>query len=269
MSEPTSPLPRVRSNRWLRWARIVIYIALGLGILWPHVRNAREAAHRSMCQGHLKQLGGALHEYHATCGSFPPAFVLGPDGRPWHSWRVLILPYLGCQGLYDEYRFDEPWDGPNNRELLAKMPDVFACPSRPQNAKAELLAKFSFGLLGGKGDRSSTANGYTNYAVPFGARCIFRGELPVAIRDIFDGTSNTVLVGECAHARIPWTKPEDIDHALHSKLSDPDGFSSDHDQGCNFVMADGRVRFIKYDLPHATVDDIFTRNDVEFRDSSF
>ena len=59
----------------------------------------------------------AVANYHETFGSFPPAFVNGPDGTPWHSWRVLILPYLQQQKLYESYNFAEPWNGPNNRTL--------------------------------------------------------------------------------------------------------------------------------------------------------
>src|SRR6185295_15143515 len=102
-SAPDSPLPPVTRNRWLRWARIafvsyvlflVIRTTLILGFMWHPVMEAREASHRSQCQSNLKQLGQALRNYHDVYGSFPPAFVPGPDGRPWHSWRVLILPYL-------------------------------------------------------------------------------------------------------------------------------------------------------------------------------
>jgi hypothetical protein len=45
---------------------------------------------------------------------------------------VLILPQLGRDDLYGEYRFDEPWNGPNNKALVARMPDVYACPSNDQ-----------------------------------------------------------------------------------------------------------------------------------------
>src|SRR5262249_58412844 len=58
----------------------------------------------------------------------PPAVIAGPDGKPWHSWRVLLLPYLGEGNLYNRYHFDEPWDGPNNRQLLDSMPGVFRDP---------------------------------------------------------------------------------------------------------------------------------------------
>jgi hypothetical protein len=65
---------------------------------------------KATCEARLRQIGLALQNYHDQHGSFPPAYTLGPDNKPWHSWRVLILPQLGEQKLYQEYRFDEPWD---------------------------------------------------------------------------------------------------------------------------------------------------------------
>src|SRR5262245_42706847 len=114
-------------QRWRRFARAVLVVLILVLVvclmLYGPVMQAREVSWRSSCKCYLKQFGLALQNYHDTYGSFPPAFVLGPDGRPWHSWRVLILPFMECDPLYREYRFNEPWDGPNNRKLLAKMPE--------------------------------------------------------------------------------------------------------------------------------------------------
>lgn len=77
---------------------------------------------------HLKQIGLALHNFHSAHRSFPPATIMGPDRKPWHSWRVFLLPYLGQKELYNRYKFDEPWNGPNNKMLIAEMPDVFHDP---------------------------------------------------------------------------------------------------------------------------------------------
>ena len=73
----------------------------------------------------LRQIVVALHSFHDVHGFFPPAVVLGPDGKPWHSWRVLVLPYLEMNHVYEQYRFDEPWDGPHNKQLLAEAPPVY------------------------------------------------------------------------------------------------------------------------------------------------
>lgn len=229
-----------RVNRTVTIIRRTILIGMCLAgltaaMLTPFVLKAREAARQSNCKGHLKALAVALHNYHDHFGSFPPAFVRGPDGQAWHSWRVLILPYLDQTPLYEEYNFAEPWDGPNNRKLISRMPDTFGCPSRP-----------------------SSSEGFTSYAGVSGPRSIFRGSKTVKIGEILDGTLKTAFLGECARIRIPWTKPDDIDITLHPKLDDFNGFSSLHYDGVHFMFGDGAVRFLKLSTPQWEIDEIYT-----------
>ena len=157
-----------------------------------------------------------------------------------HSWRVLILPYLDEAALYNEYNFAEAWDGPNNSRLLARMPRVYACPSH---------------LPPGPDPNTNTA-----YAGVFGDHCVFRGSEPVAIKDITDGTSNTLLVGEVSNANIPWMKPEDIDVKLHPTIGAAGEFGSDHAGGAHFLMCDGTVRFLSTGINLQTLQGLFTRD---------
>src|SRR5262245_23505539 len=83
---------------------------------------AADAQHLGRSFNNLKQIGLALHAFHDVHQHLPPAFVTGPDNRPWHSWRVLLLPFIDQAALYTRYKFDEPWDGPGNRTLLYEMP---------------------------------------------------------------------------------------------------------------------------------------------------
>jgi hypothetical protein len=78
------------------------------------IQVARTAARRAQSMNNLKQINLALLNYESTYGTFPPAYIADADGKPMHSWRVLILPFMEQQALYDRYNFDEPWDGPNN-----------------------------------------------------------------------------------------------------------------------------------------------------------
>ena len=104
-------------------------IGMAIALLLPAVQAAREAAHIMACTQNLKQIGLAMQGYHQNYGCFPPAFVADKQGKPKHSWRVLILPFLGEQELYSKYRFDEPWNGPHNMALVLQMPKVYRCPS--------------------------------------------------------------------------------------------------------------------------------------------
>ena len=67
----------------------------------------------------------AVANYHETYGCFPPAYVADRDGKPMHSWRVLILPFLEQQELYNAYNFAEPWNGPNNRKLAGRVGNIY------------------------------------------------------------------------------------------------------------------------------------------------
>jgi prepilin-type processing-associated H-X9-DG protein len=216
---------------------LMMCAAVPVALLLPAVQQAREAARRSQCKNNLKQIGLALHNYSATYGTFPPAFLADSDGKPMHSWRVLILPYLGEQSLYNEYNFSEPWDGPNNSRLLARMPGVYACPSDPAS-----------------GPKTNTS-----YAGAFGEHCVFRGTEPVGIKDIIDGASNTLLVGE-VKASIPWMKPEDVDIKLYPSIGSAGGFGSYHAGGAQFTMCDGSVRFISQSVAQPTLDALYTRD---------
>jgi hypothetical protein len=160
----------------------------------------------------VRQIAMAMHRFHGEYNCFPPAVLRGPDGQPWHSWRVLILPYLNEQALYDEYRLDEPWDSPRNRKLLARMPDVYSDPA--------------FGKQTGADER-----GYAHYAVvtttakvppsAFTVEGLQLKKLPAILpgeggrrnhAHLSDGVSRSPLVGAVGpEAEIPWTKPQDIE----------------------------------------------------------
>ena len=106
---------------------VVIMSVLMYFLVRANHGGGREAARRSQCCSHLKQIGLALQAYHSEHGTLPPPDVLGSEGQPAHSWRVLILPYLDEKELYDRYNLDEPWNGPNNRQLADQMPEAYKC----------------------------------------------------------------------------------------------------------------------------------------------
>src|SRR5262249_35014844 len=126
-----------QAGKWAGSAvRIVLLVGLfgllylGLFTRWP-IGGAREAARRMQCSNNLKHIGLALPNYHDDYRSLPPAYIADAEGRPMHSWRVLILPYLEQKSLYDKYDFSEPWNGPNNSKLHDQIIQAFCCPSRP------------------------------------------------------------------------------------------------------------------------------------------
>jgi hypothetical protein len=122
-------------------------------------------------------------------GSLPPPYLAGPDGKPWHSWRVLILPYIEEKELFDRYRFDEPWDRPNNSVLSKTVPSIFLCPS---NA-------YQFA-------------GTTNYFAVVGPQTAWRAGQGRSLDQFPDGAGQTILLIE-AHGRGGnWLAPRDISY---------------------------------------------------------
>ena len=106
------------------WVKVVAILTLSFGMLVLAAPTHSHHEFRSR-QSAIKQIATALAQYEADYGRLPPPTVNDKHGRPLHSWRVLILPYLGHGELYSQYRFNEPWNGPHNRQLSELIPPVY------------------------------------------------------------------------------------------------------------------------------------------------
>src|SRR5262249_15119582 len=83
---------------------------------------------QQISENNLKQITLALIQYSDNFARMPPAVVYGPNGQPLYSWRVLILPYIEQQPLYQQFHLNEPWDSPHNMALLSQMPKTYQHP---------------------------------------------------------------------------------------------------------------------------------------------
>ena len=188
-----------RSRAKLVIGGVGLAVVLGLAaLLWRAAFLAREAALEAWSQSPLNQLQLALHNYHDQYGCFPPAYLPDEEGRPMHSWRVLILPYIEGEELYRAYSFDEPWNGPNNIQLADRMPHIYHCPTEPES------------------------NSMTNYVVLVGKDTAFPFGKPTSYKDFRDGLGNTILLAEIADSDIVWLQPRDL-------LVDEMSFSINHE----------------------------------------
>jgi hypothetical protein len=160
-----------------------------VALLLPAVQASREAARRSQSMNNVKQILLAMLNHHDARKSFPAHANYSADGKPLLSWRVHILPYLEQQALYNQFHLDEPWDSEHNKQLIAQMPLVYLDPSS--------------GL--------SSGEGRTHYLGVKGPGMVFNGTKDgVSLREIKDGTSNTIAVLQVNNARAAtWTKPDD------------------------------------------------------------
>jgi prepilin-type processing-associated H-X9-DG protein len=213
-----------------------------VALLLPAVQAAREAARRTSCSNNLKQIALAFHNYHDTHKTFPPAYIPDEDGNPKHSWRVLILPFLEQQALYEQYDFNEPWDSPNNLIVGNTAIPVYCCPSNPA--------------------QSMLPNG-TSYMVVTGPNTVFNGGQATSIREILDGTANTILVVETAGSGVTWSQPVDIDASnvtFPLDARNPNSTGSFHPGGIQVAMCDGSVRFVSDAIARAVWDAMVTKD---------
>jgi hypothetical protein len=136
-------------------------------------------------ENNLKQIALAWHNYHDTHGHFPSNEV-SKDGKALLSWRVQLLPYMEAEGLYKQFKLDEPWDSDHNKKLIDRMPKLYA----PVRGKAD--------------------PGITYCQVFTGKHGLIKSGQKLGFAGITDGSSNTLFCVE-AGKPVTWTKPDDLD----------------------------------------------------------
>ncbi len=171
------------------------------------VTAARQQAPIVESENNLRQLALAMHNYHDTYLALPSHANYGRKddakgaAKPLLSWRVHLLPFVERVDLYEQFRFDEPWDSDHNKKLIAKMPSIYRSP----------------GLELGEGK--------TCYVVPVGADTKYGTMFPPGattantgrvakgqhgFSTIIDGTANTLMILEVPPQKaVTWTRPDD------------------------------------------------------------
>ncbi len=288
---------------------VIAIIAILVALLLPAVQQAREAARRSSCKNNLKQLGLAMHNYHDTHRVFPPGYVdergsggTIADNEPHWSWTAMILPFVEQGPLFDQINVgSSPRVVMANASNLQAMGNPIASFRCPSDAGAPLVqSNLGQRVIDSNGTDVGTA--VMNYVGVNNSRNIRRtsGSNPASnavglffrdsrtsFRDITDGTSNTLLVGERAwkvrttpifagslfvlrdmNAGGPAEAHGDqgMLGAMGSTITSINGnpatqgnrqmFASQHDGGAQFVLADGSVRFISENIDHNISDPI-------------
>ncbi|MBI3461770.1 MAG: DUF1559 domain-containing protein [Planctomycetes bacterium] len=199
---------------------VIAIIGILIALLLPAVQAAREAARRIQCGNNLKQMGLALHNYHGKYGRFP----MGVFGVFMHSWQLAILPEVEQGTLMAQVDFNpilqngaprfgsgNP-NGPNGKLLNLYTPVFNWCPSstaprlmRATGNNGEKLGTSSYNGIAGSTTSPTVATDPTG-----GGRCVASNQgyacangvlIPnrsVKISDVSDGTTNTLMVGECS-----------------------------------------------------------------------
>lgn len=289
MNDQTSISHDRRAFTLIELLVVIAIIGILVALLLPAVQQAREAARRTQCTNNLKQIGLAFHNYLSTHRRFPPGWVeqawgdvtLNPGGNPLNGfgWGAMLLPQLDQGPVYAQIRFDHPIYGEpdrdanlpglqNNATLAANVVlSVFRCTSDRGPP-----AQDNYGNIG---QLTIAAHALSNYVGCYGTSFIydngsnsdpgdgmFHRNSSRSERDVSDGLSNVILVGERKWSgKYPdatpvfgdsyWSGTPDnwlmdtlgttgVD--LNSEHSAK--FGSEHDSGASFLFGDGSVHFL-------------------------
>ncbi len=277
---------------------VIAIIAVLIALLLPAVQAAREAARRAGCINNLKQIGLGLHNYHQALDSFSIGYVAAPNAdtnvtTPGWGWAAAILPFLEQPALYNGANVALPIEDPTNSTVRLTPLAIYTCPTD------RFTGRFT---LADAGNNPIADAQTTSYVGSFGrdvnisktpdlGNGMFIRNRSFGLRDITDGSSQTILVGErgAVLTRVPWagainggicvvtpgspsqstrtkTAPveplarADTGGAPGNLFFDPDDFFSPHPSGIHFLMADGSVKFIKASISSAVYGGLCSRN---------
>jgi len=277
---------------------VIAVVALLVGLLVPAVQKVRSAAARAQCMNNLKQIGLALHNYHGSANSFPPGYIsnydaAGNDTGPGWGWAAFILPQMEQQNLYGAIQFSQGIEAAANSSVRVQPVSSFICPSdnlpptwtamqydATENPIGAICTVASASYVGVFGISEPGVDGEGIF---------FRGS-NIRIVDITDGTSQTMMVGERS---FQWCQATWVGSITNASMAPPPGspaaggfenasgfvlghtfegnggpgspgtevnqFSSQHDQGSNFLFADGHVQFLSVSTNHQVYQALSTR----------
>lgn len=184
---------------------VIAIIAILVALLLPAVQQAREAARRSQCKNNMKQIGLALHNYHDTHNAFPPRNIYTQDKN--HSWMTMLLPGMEQAALYDAYNFslpmmDQRFTQTNSPPgVIGTRIPAFECPSDVDAGGVTYVAS-TLGIAPTSYAAIATSGGSGDDAFASTKAGLFPENGVTRFRDITDGTSNTIAVGEVAKTSV-------------------------------------------------------------------
>jgi prepilin-type N-terminal cleavage/methylation domain-containing protein len=292
---------------------VIAIIAVLIALLLPAVQQAREAARRTQCRNNMKQLGIAMHNYHDAHLEFPPGCIRGGAAGGWgfqtnnetSTWTMMVLPYIDQATIYNRMNFKTSDWYPGtiftvpNCDLAKEIITAFVCASDISSGSREFgtwaclggtvnaagnFATISYAGMADSRNRINSA-GYTScgncYPRTDGNGVLFNRSR-IGVRDVIDGTSNTMLLAEVSggpnanqfwewawsgplvDTRItpngPGTWVGDKTFLNPRETDTPQGASSYHEGGIHILLSDGAVRFLSENINYGTYQSLASRN---------
>lgn len=281
---------------------VIAIIGILIALLLPAVQAAREAARRMQCANNLKQMGLAVHLYSDANGKLPPGARSGEThSGTMHSLFVFMMPYMEEAAAYGQMDLTLPMTAPQNVQVAESVAPAFICPSFSGDLKTiatgaddadDYVTTYS-GVTG------STVESHNFSRLKGEAVCgsyfddgLFYPESEVRIRDISDGTSSTLAIGERTHSLRSWTRGASYIGTLGDPFKfcigsaknvtwpiNPDEqvicygpctvrtctfndifYGSHHPGGAQFVFADGSTHFLNDSIDMTIYKALATRN---------
>ena len=296
---------------------VIAIIAILIGLLLPAVQKVRESAARMKCQNNMKQAGLALNNFHGTYGCFPPGGLSGATDNLTlsaakrvgvttsgviHSWSPFLLPYMEQDNIYKQYSFAVNWNATANQAAIANVIPAFLCPSTPGGSGRVVVG----GGVSNPPSDYAPNNAYSSALATAGYCDVvadYTGVLQVnraySIPEVRDGTSNTLMLSECAGRPDTWVMGKmvstntrtdggwanrDNEYIVHGALTsngttapgpchtncnNGNEVYSFHQGGANHVFADGSVHFISANMDIRQFVKLITRQAGDVAPSDF
>jgi prepilin-type N-terminal cleavage/methylation domain-containing protein len=278
---------------------VIAIISVLIALLLPAVQSAREGARRAGCQNNLKQIGLALHNYLSDYGVFAIGYVAWPNPdtnvtSPGWGWASAILPQLVQQPLYGATNFALVIEHPSNLTTRTTALEIFVCPTDRSTGRFKMtdvndqpIAEAESNSYAGNFGRDINTAKF-----PDSGNGLFMRNHAYGVRDVTDGMSQTILVGERGSllTQVPWfgainggicrITPGSPSRSTRAKTApveplaradtgggtsdnpffDPDDFFSPHPAGLYFLRCDGSVLFIKTGINPTVYGSLCSRN---------
>ncbi|APZ96177.1 DUF1559 domain-containing protein [Fuerstiella marisgermanici] len=265
---------------------VIAIIAILIALLLPAVQQAREAARRTQCKNNMKQLALALHNYESTHTTFPPSRLepnVEIEDNPgnesaYQSWTTMILPYIDQGNLGNAINYERAWSSLQNRDAVSVPLQTMICPSTPGSDRTD--PHWVFGAYAGDYGSVNEVKKkvYTNVlGIPDPGTWSRAGVLAKGVknklRDVTDGTSNSILLAEAAGQPVVYTAAGAMNAARFAAYQDdkiadlggsyaPADGTGWADPDCGFSIngatADGLDKYGPYMINRINVSEVFS-----------